>query len=42
VDSGGDPDLIKRDLSLDDCTGCHNPERVEAFDFKPLLYGGAH
>ncbi|EGB14967.1 cytochrome c family protein [Pseudodesulfovibrio mercurii] len=42
VESGGDPDLIKRNLTLDDCTVCHNPERVEAFDFKPLLYGGAH
>ena len=42
VDSGGDPDLIKGKLSLDDCQACHNPERVEAFDFKPLLYGGAH
>lgn len=42
VESGGDPELIKRDLTLDDCHACHNPERVEAFDFKPLLYGGAH
>jgi len=42
VESGGDTDLIKRDLSLDDCAVCHNPERVSAFDFKPLLFGGAH
>lgn len=42
VDSGGDPDLIKGTLSIEDCEGCHNPERVEAFDFKPLLFGGAH
>jgi mono/diheme cytochrome c family protein len=42
VESGGDPELIKRNLSLDDCAGCHNPERVAAFDFKPLLFGGAH
>lgn len=42
VESGGDPDLIKGDLELEDCTYCHNPERVEAFDFKPLLFGGAH
>lgn len=42
VESGGDPDLIKHDLSLEDCQVCHNPERVDAFDFKPLLYGGAH
>ncbi len=38
----GDPELIKRNLSLDDCTACHNEERVGAFNFKPLLYGGAH
>ncbi|WFS63002.1 cytochrome c family protein [Pseudodesulfovibrio thermohalotolerans] len=42
VESGGDPDFIKHDLSLDDCQVCHNPERVDAFDFKPLLHGGAH
>jgi len=42
VESGGDPDLIKGKLSMDDCLTCHNPERIEAFDFKPLLYGGAH
>lgn len=42
VDMGGDPSLIKRDLELDDCTTCHNEERVRSFDFKPLLYGGAH
>lgn len=37
-----DPDLIEREISLDDCTTCHNEERVESFDFKPLLFGGAH
>ena len=42
VESGGDPELIKGKLKLDDCQTCHNPERVDAFDFKPLLYGGAH
>jgi hypothetical protein len=42
VDSGGDPELIVGDLSVADCEHCHNPERVAAFDFKPLLYGGAH
>ena len=39
---GGDPSLIKRDLSIEDCETCHNQERVSAFNFKPLLYGGAH
>ncbi|MFO7884266.1 MAG: cytochrome c family protein [Desulfobacteraceae bacterium] len=38
----GDPWDIKNDLSMEDCTRCHNSDRVEAFDFKPLLFGGAH
>lgn len=42
VDMGGDPSLIKYNLDLEDCTHCHNEERVRSFDFKPLLYGGAH
>jgi len=42
VEYGGDPEFIKTDLTLADCTRCHNSERVEAFDFKPLLLGGAH
>lgn len=37
-----DPADIKGDLSMDDCTGCHNAERVRAFKFRPLIYGGAH
>lgn len=42
VEGGGDTDLIKGDLEVSDCETCHNPERVAAFDFKPLLFGGAH
>ncbi len=42
VDYGGDPADIKRDLSVEGCTRCHNKERVDAFNFKPLLFGGAH
>jgi len=42
VDSGGDPALIKGRLTLNDCVGCHNEERVSSFNFKPLIYGGAH
>ncbi|MEA1967857.1 MAG: cytochrome c family protein [Thermodesulfobacteriota bacterium] len=38
----GDPEDIIYDLSIDDCTACHNSDRVDAFDFKPLLFGGAH
>jgi hypothetical protein len=42
VDYGGDPTLIKRKLELSDCESCHSSERVNSFNFKPLLYGGAH
>ncbi|MBU1003825.1 MAG: cytochrome c family protein [Proteobacteria bacterium] len=42
VEEGGDPELIKGSLALEDCETCHNAERVGAFNFKPLLYGGAH
>lgn len=42
VEYGGDPTLIVRDLSMKDCETCHNEDRVRAFNFKPLLYGGAH
>ncbi len=42
VDSGGDASLINRDLSIKDCETCHNQERVGAFNFKPMLFGGAH
>jgi len=33
---------IKGKLSMADCEECHNAERVGAFKFKPLVYGGAH
>ncbi|EPR44727.1 cytochrome c family protein [Desulfovibrio sp. X2] len=42
VDSGGDPSLIRRNLTLKDCETCHNSDRVASFNFKPLLFGGAH
>jgi Cytochrome c554 and c-prime len=38
----GDPADIKGDLTAKDCEACHNSERVEAFDYKPLIFGGAH
>jgi len=38
----GDPGLITRRMHMRDCESCHNAERVEAFNFKPLIYGGAH
>jgi len=38
----GDPVDIKGRLSMEDCTSCHNEARVKSFNFKPLLFGGAH
>ncbi len=38
----GDAALIKRSLDIKDCESCHNSERVQAFNYKPLLFGGAH
>jgi hypothetical protein len=37
-----DPADIKGSLTIKDCTGCHNEERVAAFNFTPLIHGGAH
>ncbi len=42
LESGGDPAFIKGKPVLKDCEGCHNSERVNAFNYKPLLHGGAH
>ena len=42
VEEGGDPEYIRDDLSIEDCQACHNKERISAFDYKPLLFGGAH
>ncbi|MGB9710785.1 MAG: multiheme c-type cytochrome [Thermodesulfovibrio sp.] len=36
------PMFIKRKLNVQICESCHTEERVRAFRFKPLLYGGAH
>jgi hypothetical protein len=38
----GDPKDIKEKLTAKDCESCHNAERVNAFKYKPLVYGGAH
>ncbi len=37
-----DPEDIHGSLSAEECESCHNPERVAAFGFKPLVFGGAH
>ncbi|NVM22081.1 MAG: cytochrome C [Desulfobacterales bacterium] len=36
------PKDIKGGLTAKDCETCHNPERVDAFNYRPLIYGGAH
>jgi nitrate/TMAO reductase-like tetraheme cytochrome c subunit len=33
---------IKSSPTVEDCETCHNPERIEAFDYRPLIRGGAH
>ena len=33
---------IRGKIVVADCEVCHHPERVEAFKFKPLIYGGGH
>lgn len=38
----GDRKDIKGHLTAEDCEVCHNPERVKAFNYKPLINGGAH
>lgn len=38
----GDPDLIKRKMTIEECEICHNSERVNNFNYKPLIFGGAH
>jgi hypothetical protein len=37
-----DPKDIRRKLSTKQCETCHNAERVGAFRFRPLIFGGAH
>lgn len=38
----GDPEFIKLKMSIKECETCHNAERVNNFNFKPLIFGGAH
>lgn len=42
ADAGGDPKLIRSKLAMAMCEGCHNAERVRTFNFKPMLFAGAH
>lgn len=36
------PEDIVGSLTPKDCEHCHRSDRVEAFDYKPMIYGGAH
>jgi hypothetical protein len=36
------PQYINRRLTLKDCEICHTSERVRAFNYKPMIHGGAH
>ncbi len=38
----GDPKDIKGKLTARECEACHNSERINAFKYKPLVYGGTH
>lgn len=38
----GDAAAILRKPTVESCEVCHNQSRVEDFNFKPLLYSGAH
>lgn len=38
----GDPDDIITDISMAHCIGCHDKERIDEFNFEPLVYSGAH
>jgi len=40
--AAGDPKAIKRKMDVKDCESCHSKERVAAFSYKPVLFGGAH
>ena len=37
-----DAEDIRGSLTVKDCESCHSSERVETFNYKPLVYGGAH
>lgn len=39
---GGDTEYITRRPLVESCEKCHNAARVKDFNYKPLLYSGAH
>ena len=38
----GDPELITRTPDTKGCVTCHNSQRIQNFNFKPMLYHGGH
>ena len=38
----GDPEEIMRTPDMQECVVCHNAERIQNFNFKPMLYHGGH
>lgn len=38
----GDVADIRRTPEIKDCVVCHNAERIQNFNFKPMLYHGGH
>jgi hypothetical protein len=40
--SSSNPKDIKQHLDTKDCDACHDKDHVAAFNYKPLLFGGAH
>lgn len=38
----GDPEDIIDELTAKGCESCHSSERVAAFNYTPLIHGGAH
>ncbi len=40
--SSSNPKDIKKHLDTKDCDQCHDKNRIAAFNYKPLLFGGAH
>lgn len=38
----GDTDDIRRTPDVKSCVTCHNADRIQNFNFKPMLYHGGH
>jgi mono/diheme cytochrome c family protein len=38
----GDTDFIKKKPEVEECSVCHNADRIQNFNFKPLVYSGGH